>query len=110
MISLKAPKITLQAAKGAPKWSQMATMGRPRSPKRRVKGGVSESGRKRDAPPDEKIKQPDPKWHNFWSHLAHFGNIFSMFSQGRLLIDLLMVLGLMFDGFLNVLSMNFGPF
>ena len=94
----------------APKWSQMATMGRPRSPKRRVQGGVREKVEKKDAPPRETAKQMDAKLHNFWSYVVHFGVIFSMFFQGCFLIDLLMVLGLMFDGFWNVVSMIFGPF
>ena len=77
----------------------MSTMGGPRSPKRRVQGGVREKVEKKDAVGRETVKQMDPKWHNLWSHVAYFGVIFSMFFQGRFLIDLLMVLPLIFDGF-----------
>ena len=42
--------------------------------------------------------------------MAEFCNIFSMFFQGRFLIDLFMVFGMIFDGFLDVFLMIFGPF
>ena len=85
----------------------MATMGRPRSPKRRVQGGVREKVEKKDAVGRERVKQMGPKLHNFWSHVAHFRVICSMFFQGRFLIDLFMVFGLIFEGFLDVCSMFF---
>ena len=80
----------------------MATMGRPRSPKRRVQGGVREKVEKKDAPPPESAKQMDSKLHHFWSHVAYFAIIFAMFFQGRFLIDFLMVFGLIFEGFWDV--------
>ena len=46
----------------------MATKREPRSPKRRVQGGVQESSRKKDAPPRDPPKQMGPKWHHFWCH------------------------------------------
>ena len=42
--------------------------------------------------------------------MAYFGVIFSMFFQGRFLIDLLMVLGLILEGFFDVFSIIFGSF
>ena len=42
--------------------------------------------------------------------MAYLGVIFSMFFQGRFLIDCLMVFALIFDGFWDVCSMIFGPF
>ena len=84
--------------------------GEARSPQKRVQGGVREKVEKKDAPPQEITKQMGPKWHNFWSHVVHFGVIFSMFFQGRFLMDLLMASGLICDGFWNVFSICFGPF
>ena len=66
--------------------------------------------RKKNAPPAESFKQVGSKWDHFWSHVAYFGVIFSMFFQGRFLIDFLMVLGLIFDGFLDDFSIIFGTF
>ena len=94
----------------ASKRRQMTTRGGPRSPKRRVQGGVREKVGKKNAPGRESVKQMGPKLHNFWSHVAHFRVICSMFFQGRFLIDLFMVFGLIFEGFLDVCSMSVGPF
>ena len=88
----------------------MATRGGPRSPKRRVQREVREKVEKKDAPPRESLKQMGLKWDHFWSHVAHCLVTFSMFFQGRFLIDFLMLWGVFFDGFLDVFSMMFGPF
>ena len=84
--------------------------GEPRSPKIRVQGGVREKVKKKNGLGRETLKQIIPKLHNFGSHVAYSGVIFSMFFQGRFLIDLLMVLGLIFDGFWDVFLIIFGSF
>ena len=104
----KEPKLP-KCPERAPKSSQMATKREPRSPKRRVQGGVQESSRKKDAPPREHPKQMGLKWHNFLSHVAHVGVIFSILFQGNFLIDLFVFFRLIFDGVWVVFSMIYGP-
>ena len=40
-------------------------------------------GRKKDAPPQEQLKQLGQTWDDFLSHVAYFGVTFSMFFQGH---------------------------
>ena len=68
------------------------------------------NGLKKNAPPRESLKPMGSKSHIFWSHVAYFGVTFSMLFQSSFFVDLLMVLGLIFDGLLDVFSMIFGPF